>query len=358
MKAPDALLDRLRQGHRFLITSHINPDGDAVGSSLGLTRVLRKLGKSSMVWLHDPVPGLYSVLPGAERVHVGTEPPKGFPEQFDAVIVLECPGLERCGLADAITGAGLPVLNIDHHLGNEPYGQVNWVDTAAPAVGVLVHRIARALHIDLDPATADCLYLALVTDTGGFRHSNATADAFDAAADLVREGAAPDKVSQWLYESRPESAVRLQAIVLQSLELHDEGRVATAHIDHDMVEAAGAEPGDSEGLIDIPRSIAGVQAVALFRRLEDGRWKASLRSRGEVSVERVARRRGGGGHQNAAGFTAGEDDDLDSLRAEVVEALREAIRAASDGSHESDASDAGAASADESDSTTPTDPDA
>lgn len=325
MKAPDALLDRLRQGHRFLITSHVNPDGDAVGSSLGLTRVLRKLGKSSVVWLHDPVPGLYSVLPGSERVHVGSEPPHGFPENFDAAIVLECPSLERCGHAEAITGSGLPILNVDHHLGNEPYGQVNWVDTAAPAVGVLVHRIARALHIDLDPATADCLYLALVTDTGGFRHSNATAEAFDAASALVREGAAPDQVSQWLYESRPESAVRLQAAVLQSLAMHDGGRVATAHIDRAMVESSGAQPGDSEGLIDIPRSITGVRAVALFRQLDDGRWKASLRSRGEVSVERVARQRGGGGHQNAAGFTAGEGDELDALRDELVTALIQEI---------------------------------
>ncbi|MDA8016468.1 MAG: bifunctional oligoribonuclease/PAP phosphatase NrnA [Thermoanaerobaculia bacterium] len=328
MKAPDALLDRLRRGHRFLITSHINPDGDAVGSSLGLTRVLRKLGKSSVVWLRDPVPGLYSVLPGADRVHVGTDPPRGFPDQFDAVVVLECPSLERSGIADAVEAAALPVLNVDHHLGNEPYGHVNWVDTAAPAVGVLVHRIAEALHVDVDPATADCLYLALVTDTGGFRHSNATAQAFDAAAALVREGAGPDKVAQWLYESRPESAVRLQGAVLQTLELHDDGQVATVHVDHDMVAAASAQPGDSEGLIDIPRSIAGVRAVALFRQLEDRRWKASLRSRGEVSVERVARRHGGGGHQNAAGFTAEPDRQLGGLRSEVVQELGEAIRLA------------------------------
>lgn len=324
-KVPDALLERLRQGHRFLITSHINPDGDAVGSSLGLTRVLRKLGKSSLVWLHDAVPGLYSVLPGSERVHTGIELPHGFPENFDAVLVLECPSLERSGLAGPIRGAGLPVINIDHHLGNEPYGQVNWVDTAAPAVGVLVHRIAQALHLDLDPATADCLYLALVTDTGGFRHSNSTAVAFDAAAGLVREGATPDKVSMWLYDSRPESAVRLMARVLATLEMHAEGRVAMVHLDQDMIAATGAQPGDSEGLIDFPRSIAGVQAVALLRQLEDGRWKASLRSRGAVNVERVARLRGGGGHQNAAGFTAGPEDDLETLRAELVQALSAAL---------------------------------
>lgn len=345
MKAPDPLLERLRQGHRFLITSHVNPDGDAVGSSLGLTRVLRKLGKSSVVWLHDPVPGLYRVLPGSDRVHVGTEPPRGFPDQFDAAIVLECPSLDRSGIAEQIQGAGLPVLNIDHHLGNEPYGQVNWVDTAAPAVGVLVHRIAQALHVDIDPATADCLYLALVSDTGGFRHSNATADAFDAAADLVREGASPDQVARWLYESRPESSVRLMAAALANLQMHSDDRVATVHLDRGMIDAVGAQPGDSEGLIDIPRSIAGIRAVAMFRELEDGRWKASLRSRGGVSVERVARLHGGGGHQNAAGFTAAESEDLEPLRAKVVDALTRAIERADAEAAQNAAAKAGSADA-------------
>jgi phosphoesterase RecJ-like protein len=129
----------------------------------------------------------------------------------------------------------------------------------------------------------------------------------------------------WLHDSRPESSIRLMALVLATLELHADRRVAMVHLDQDMIAATGAQPGDSEGLIDFPRSIAGVEAVALFRQLEDGRWKASLRSRGAVNVERVARLRGGGGHQNAAGFTAGQDDDLETLRAELVEALSAAL---------------------------------
>ncbi|MEM9592744.1 MAG: bifunctional oligoribonuclease/PAP phosphatase NrnA [Acidobacteriota bacterium] len=320
-RAPEALLERLRSGHRFLITSHINPDGDAIGSSLGLARVLRAAGKVAQVWTRDAPPRIYRALPDSDSIHVGTEPPTGFPGDFDAAVVLECPSLDRCGL-DALPK--LPLLNIDHHLGNHMYGEVDWVDTAAPAVGAMVFRLAKALGVTVDPDTADALYLTLVTDTGGFRFSNTTVEAFESAADLVRAGATPARVSHWLFESQPESVLRLLGEMLQSLELHDGGRVATARLTRGMVERAGAQPGDSEGLIDYPRSIAGVDAVALFRDLEDGRIKVSLRSRGTVDVERVARSHGGGGHKNAAGFTA-ELQDPSTLRAATVQALIDAL---------------------------------
>ncbi|HXU44951.1 MAG TPA: bifunctional oligoribonuclease/PAP phosphatase NrnA [Thermoanaerobaculia bacterium] len=299
-KAPEDLLRRIRQGNRFLLTSHANPDGDAIGSCLGLARILRRLGKSAVIWMRDPTPGIYKPLPGSDRIHEGPEPPAGFPELFDAALVLECPSLDRTGLEDHL--GDVPLLNVDHHLGNQHYGAVNWVDTSAPAVGELVYRLAQGLHAQLDAETATALYLTLVTDTGGFRFSNATPQAFEAAAALVREGAQPEQVSLWLHESQPLGSIRLLGEMLRTLELHDGGRIATVHLDPAMFERAGAAPGDAEGLIDHPRSIAGVEAVALFRRRDDGTLKVSLRSRGEVDVEQVARRHGGGGHRNAAGF--------------------------------------------------------
>ena len=300
-KVPERLLTRLRSGQRFLLTSHANPDGDAIGSTVAAARLLRQMGKSGVVWLRDPVPRLYRALPGSERIHVGAEPPADFPDDFDAVIIMECPSTDRTGLEDALKG--LPLINIDHHLGNEQYGSVNWVDTAAPAVGEMVFRIARAMNLAIHRDVANALYLTLVTDTGGFRFSNTTAAAFDAAAELVREGASPETISKWIYESQPESVLRLAGEMLRTLEVHAEGRVATAWLTQEMIDRAGAGPGDSEGLIDYPRSIAGVETVAMFRQLENGNFKVSLRSRGEVDVERIARRFGGGGHKNAAGFT-------------------------------------------------------
>jgi phosphoesterase RecJ-like protein len=317
MKAPEDLLKKIRQGNRFLLTSHINPDGDAVGSELGLARLLRRMGKGAVVWNHDPTPTIYHPLPGSERIHTGEEPPAGFPDMFDAIVVLECPSPDRTGIEKHLSER--PVVNIDHHLGNQCYGSINWVDSAAPAVGEMIYRLAQGLKLTLDPETASCLYLTLVTDTGGFRFSNSTPAAFEAAASLVRDGAHPEQVSQWLYESQPLAVIKLVGEMLQTLRIHDGGRVATTRLTPEMFERVGAAPGDSEGLIDYPRSIAGVDAVALIRQREDGSHKVSLRSRGEVDVEKIARHHGGGGHRNAAGFVL--EGDGEEVRQKVADAL-------------------------------------
>ena len=319
-KAPEDLLKQLRSGHRFLLISHMNPDGDAIGSSLGLARILRSLGKGAVVWNHDEVPKLYRHLAGSERVHTGPAPPAGYPETFDAVIALECPSLDRTGVEAAL--GDIPIINIDHHLGNEHYGQINWVDTAAPSLGEMIYRISRGLMVELDQDTATALYLTLVTDTGGFRFSNSTAAAFEAAAALVSEGAKPEQVAQWLYESQPLSAIRLLTQMLPSLEVHDE-RIASAIIDNEMFERAGATTSDTEGLIDYPRSVAGVEAAVLIRQVGNDQYKVSLRSRGSVDVEKIARRNGGGGHRNAAGYRA--DGPLPEVRSQVIEELKAAL---------------------------------
>jgi bifunctional oligoribonuclease and PAP phosphatase NrnA len=320
-KAPEQLLARLRDSRRLLITSHQSPDGDAVGSCLALARLLRGLGKSTLVWLCDEVPSIYRAVPGSERIHTGTAPPEGYPGAFDTVVVLECPSLERTGLGAEL--AGPRVLNVDHHLGNSLYGEVNWVDTAAPSCGELVHRIAQGLKLKIEPEVATILHLTLVTDTGNFRFSNATADAFDSAAALVRLGARPEQVSLWVYESQPEATIRLMGEMISSLRLHAGGRIATVVLSSEMFTRAGAEVGNTEGLVDLPRSIAGVEAVGLLRQTGPGEYKLSLRSRGEVDVERLARRWGGGGHKNAAGAKLSGTED--EVRETVVAGLEEAL---------------------------------
>lgn len=315
-KAPEDVLAAITKAERLLLTSHLSPDGDAVGSGLGLARVLRGIGKSALFWSHDQIPGIYEALPGSGRIHVGSEPPAGFPEAFDACIVLECPTLERCGLDGPLDQ--LDLINIDHHMGNTNYGKVNWVDTAAPALGEMIQTLAGGLSVPLDKASATCLYLALASDTGGFRFNNTTVRAFEAAAELVRAGVEPQEIASWLYESRPIGSVRLLAQTLGTLELHAGGSIATVTVSQEMFERAGAKAGDSEGLIDHARSIAGVEAAALLRQQKDGVWKVSLRSRDKVDVEAIARKHGGGGHRNAAGFKS----DLpveEAVRAVVAE---------------------------------------
>lgn len=317
---PETLIRRLRQGKRFLLTSHINPDGDAVGSCLAMARILRSMGKGAVVWLRDPFPSVYAPLPGASRIRHGLEAPEGYPEKFDTVIPLECPSLDRSGLEE-ILGDHPNLLNIDHHLGNQLYGSINWVDPGAPSVGELVQRLAEALHASLDSETANLLYLTLVTDTGGFRFSNATSIAFSAAAKLVEAGARPELISRWLYESLPPAHIQLLGAMLQTLELHAEGRIATVHLTPEMYRKAGASDGDAEGLIDTPRSIAGVEAVALFKVRDDDTVKASLRSQGTIDVEAIARSHGGGGHHNAAGCELSLD--LPVAQQQIVAALAE-----------------------------------
>ncbi len=320
---PKALIERLRSGSRYLLTSHINPDGDAVGSALGLARVLHSLGKGAVVWLHDPVPAIYGPLPGRERIHTGSEPPQGFPESFDAAVTLECPRFDRCGLEDQLKA--LPIINIDHHLGNEQYGAVNWVDSAAPSLGEMIYRLGKAMLVEIDQTTAAILLMTLVTDTGGFRFANSTARAFDAAARLVEEGAQPELVSQWIYDNQPEARVRLLAEMLATLELHANGRVASVVLTPEMFERAGANASHAEDLIDVPRSISGVEALALLKEKGDGTIRVSLRSRGDIDVEAIARAHNGGGHHNAAGFTG--ESSLDDLRGELVSALTDLVEA-------------------------------
>ncbi len=323
---PPEMLAILAGAERVLLSSHANPDGDAIGSELGLARLLRQNGKRVTVWNADPTPTVYRVLPGADQIHVGEEPPAGFSD-FDLAIPLECPSTDRTGLASAIEQ--LPLLNIDHHLGNTQYGEAQWIDTAAPSAGEMVLHLARAMGYTVDPTTATLLYLTLVTDTGGFRFSNATARAFRSAAELVDLGAEPETVSMWIYESLPVGTLRLLREMMGSLELHDEGRIASVELTPDMFEAAGATKEESEGLIDYPRAIAGVDAVAMFRTLPEGDIKVSLRSRGRTNVAAIAERNGGGGHRNAAGCVIDPADA--GSRAAILDALRTALREADQG---------------------------
>ncbi len=302
---PPELVARLVEARRLLLSSHANPDGDSVGSQLGLARGLRTLGKEAVVWNLDPPPAALASLDDAAAIHVGSDPPPGFPDAFDLVVILECPSLDRTGLEQHL--ADRPLLNIDHHLGNQHYGIVDWIDTTAAAVGVMVFTLLRRLGSEIDRETSDLLYLALVSDTGCFRFSNATPLALRAAAEMVEAGASPERVSERLYEQKPPSSLRLAAEVLHSLELHHRGEIATVAVTQEMYRRAGADRTDTEGLIDLPRSIAGVRAVALFREIRGGEYKVSLRSRGSVDVEAIARSHGGGGHRNAAGCLLSAD---------------------------------------------------
>jgi phosphoesterase RecJ-like protein len=317
---PKQALARLRAASRLLITSHAAPDGDAIGSELGLAELARALGIPSTIVNRDPNPAALSFLPGIADVLVSPELPANYARDFDLAVVLECPGLDRPGLAGLDR---LPTINIDHHLENDRYGEVNYVDEEAPAVGVMVLEMALSAGIRVTPTMATNLYTALVTDTGDFRYSNATQRAFAAGAHLVAAGARPHVIAEALWEHVPERIMRLTADVLETLELLADGQVALVWADRAMLERTGAHPEDTENLINLPRSIDGVRVAVMLKAFKDGAVRVSLRSRDDTDVQAVARRFGGGGHRNAAGCTV--PGTLETARAAVLAAVLDAV---------------------------------
>jgi len=297
---PRKALRRLADARRVLITSHRSPDGDAIGTELICSVLARELGVESVVLNRDPAPDGLAELPGASSIRVADSLPDDFPAAYDLVATMECPGLDRTGF-DGLTR--LPILNIDHHAANEAYGVVNYLDEEAPAAGEMVWRMFAASGVQPDADAATCAFLALSTDTGDFRYSNATQRAFQAASEMVAYGARPEQVAEWVHERRSAASVRLMAEALATLELRCGGRIAVVQADPAAFRRAGAQPSDAEDIINLPRSIAGVQAVLFLKQWESGVTRVSLRSKGAVDVRSVAVAFGGGGHTNAAGCT-------------------------------------------------------
>jgi bifunctional oligoribonuclease and PAP phosphatase NrnA len=320
---PAAAAAFLRTARRVVITSHASPDGDSIGSELGFAELARALGAAATIVNRDPHPASLDFLPGVETISVAGELPAGWEHDFDLLAILECPGLDRPGFAGLDR---LPILNIDHHLANPRYGELNYLDEEAPAVGEMVLAMAEAAGVPVTPSMAINLYTALVTDTGDFRYSNATPRAFQAGAKLVAAGARPQQIAEGLWEHNPARVVRLTAAVLGTLELLADGRVAVITCDREMLQGAGAHPEDTENLINIPRAIAGVRVAVFFKAFKQGVVRASMRSRGDLDVQAVARTFGGGGHRNASGCSI--EGSLQQARATLLEALLPVVESA------------------------------
>lgn len=302
--SPDAaareVAERIHTGRNFLITSHRNPDGDALGSGLALQGLIRKLGKSARVIVRDGFGKPLYNIPGAHEVTISDTLPADYPDAYDAIFAMECPEVERTGY-QVLPG---PAVNIDHHLGNTMYGEINYLDVEAPSVGEMVMQLNRHhLRLPLDRDIATAMYVSLSTDTGFFRYHNTTLRAFEAAAELVRAGAVPGDVSLWINESVPVGAIKLLGLALTTLELHADDKVATIELPRRFFAEAGATPEDTEGIVNYGRNIEGVLVSALLKEGNDGQTRASLRAKPGVDVQKIAAVFGGGGHAAASGCT-------------------------------------------------------
>lgn len=310
MRVPEEIISAIRKERSFLIATHINPDGDALGSALALAFALEEMGKEIFVFDRDPVPEFYRFLPGFERFR------QDIPEDVvrDAVLILlDCNGPDRASLEGF---AFRKSIVIDHHETESSFGDFRWIDRSAAATGLLVFALIKELGITPSPDIATNLYAALSVDTGTFRYSNTSAGVFRVAAELVDRGAEPHVVADHLYERWSERRFRLLIETLKTLEIHD--GIGLIHVTGGMFSQAGASPEDTENFSNFPRMIDSVRLAAFFRAAGEKTWKVSLRSKGEVNVAAVAERFGGGGHRNAAGYRI--QADLEKAKKALLDA--------------------------------------
>ncbi|MBC7230224.1 MAG: bifunctional oligoribonuclease/PAP phosphatase NrnA [Actinobacteria bacterium] len=308
----------LRRAGTVIATSHVNPDGDGVGSLLAVTIFLTGEGKRVYSCLPEPwkYPPQYAFLPGREDL----VSPEQLPESCDLFLALDCSNLSRLEpLERAFRNASLTV-NVDHHEDNSLFADVNYVDPAASSTAELVYRVAEAASWPLDASSATCLYAGLVTDTGRFQHRNTTPEAFRLAARMAEAGADIHKVAREIYESQSLQYARLLGIALHRARRLEDLALVFSYITQADLEETGATLAETEDLIDHLRRVRGAGVVALFKELADGSVRVSLRSGDGFEVGPIARDMGGGGHAMAAGYTF--HGDLESSIDELVEALR------------------------------------
>lgn len=286
------VLNQIGRRTRFVLTSHARPDGDAIGSVLACSQILRAMGKHADVFLFDGVPQIYRPLPFAENVVQTSR----IPESYEAAVILECDSIQRTRLE------GLDrhyLINIDHHSSAKPFADVNWIDPHACATAEMIFRLARQAGVTLSPEIATCLYTAVLTDTGSFGYSGTSERTFVLAQELVRAGADPVAIAQNVYFSNPTAKMRLLGAALSNLQR--DGALAWMYVNRADMDRTGALEEHSEGLVNYALAIEGVEVALYFREMPDHRYRVSLRSKGAVNVAKIAEKFGGGGHECASG---------------------------------------------------------
>ena len=311
MRVPPELLSLLKEKDKFFIATHINPEGDAIGSSLALSMALEAIGKQTVLYDRDPIPEFYRFLPGYERFSNSISPlvPSHLP-----LILLDCNSLERAGL-DGVSFEYSAV--IDHHETENDFGNVRWVEPEAAATGIMVFHLITGLGIKITKEMAVNLYTAIAIDTGTFRYSNTTAEVLRVSAELIETGADPAYISNSLYEAWSEKRFALLIMALNTIEIKD--NVAITVVTREMYEKTGAGPEDTENFSNFPRMIKSIKVSAFFREMDDNYWRVSLRSKGDINVAKIATLFEGGGHKNAAGCKI--KTNLESAKKALIKAV-------------------------------------
>jgi phosphoesterase RecJ-like protein len=313
----DLACEAIRTAKGVVLTTHTSPDGDGIGSQIGLYHALRDAGIKVFMHNRDGVPRIYRFLSETDAVTTG----ETFPHQdeVDLIISLDCGSRGRLGMPETFF-EGARLLNVDHHVSNKRYGDINMIEPAACATGSMVLDVIRHMGLPLSKPSADGIYVAILTDTGSFHHPNTTPEVHRMTGDLIQAGAEPWPIAMSVYESGTKARLALLCACLGTLETHDRDRSAWLYIDHGMYEESGAIEEDTEGFIDYGRGLEGVEVAVLLRQEGKGdRWKATFRSKVSADVGGLAATLGGGGHRHAAGCI------LTGSLQEVRERVRKAV---------------------------------
>ena len=313
------IAEKLRTGNDFLILGHLRPDGDCLGSCLGLYGILKNMGKNVRFFTIGPLQDTFTFL--AHHDAIETEPPSIVPP---VCIYVDSGDPER--VCEDFKPAGF-VINIDHHLSNSQFGNLNWVDTEATAAGEQIYRLAKVMEAPITAGIATCLYTAILTDTGGFRFGNTDTMTFRVASALVDAGANPAEIAQYVYESRKPGSVQLVGEVYTNLHYEMDGQFVWSEVRRDVYERVGGEDAEPEGLSSDIRGIAGVEMSALFYETPERHCRVGLRSKSRVNVSALAQSLGGGGHFNASGaYLRGEYEQVRDMALEKIrEYLKESL---------------------------------
>jgi len=323
MKSHPKIIDRIVQtiaaGHSICVAGHLRPDGDCIGSQIGLTLALRKQGKEVVCWNEDVMPQKYAFL---DPDHLMQKPSER--REFDLVITTDCASFERLGTVGPAVAARKTLVNIDHHPSNTRYGDVNWISAREASTGELIFRLLRAANWPITAAIADCLFTAVSTDTGSFQYPSTRPGTFRVAAELVGHGANLARICEEVYQSYPVSRAKLLKHVYSHFRLTCQNRIAYFWLRHADFARTGAESCDSEGLIDHIRAIAPVVVACVFEEVTPGLTRISLRSKSpKVIVNDIAAQFGGGGHPAAAG--AHVPGNPMSVQRKVIAAVKKAL---------------------------------
>lgn len=301
----DQIKKLLRKAKTIIIAAHLDPDGDAIGSMLGLAGVLEKLGKSVTCYSIDNFPKVYRFLPGADKIRREIVNQ----QHFDLAFVLDSSNLGRIGEKIDLTEIAREIINIDHHPDNTKFGQVNIVSNAS-STGELVYELAKDLKVKIDKPIADALYTAIITDTGNFRYENTSRRTFKIASQLLKAGVDTHALTGQIYDQRSVASLRILGLALSNIKFSPDKKIVWTGVNDQMLKETGATGEDLVGVIDHLRSIEGIEVAILFRKKE-GKCKVNFRAKDKANVSLIAKSLGGGGHIKAAGVTLeGECTDV------------------------------------------------